>query len=358
MGSQLLDSEKASRTSPAKKIEEVVSSTLPKFVVVILHGLTMYSDECDEIKSKVLERFGEDVIVIQPKCREGYKSVFISMDKQAELVVREVIKNLTDRCPRHLNKELRSLPMFFVGHSQGGMLSMIMADTYTSDLNIMGIVSINSPLTGTQPLENNRHDMKVFQKRSKAGLKAIGHPDINLIDVNALLIVLNNPLLKAFSQRFLRGAKDMYSSSDIVSRIKRFVRGYKHTVPILLIATYIENLAEYFDYGPEDEDKVNEFLRGYTKLITRDDYGEHDFLIATKSQLCRTDSFADLAQSKDDPVYPSNVKIRVFRNLLHAYNMIPFLSSYRVKRGELCVKSNKVISIILDFIEEHIRILQ
>lgn len=342
----------SSSTHPNQNVADLI---LPRFVVVMLHGLTMSSDECDKIRMGVEERFGKDAYTIQPKCRNGYNSVFTSMDKQAKLVLKEVMTNLTEKYPKYSYTKLKTLPMFLVGFSQGGMISMLIADTFRHELNIVGIVAIDSPLTGTQAFENSRKDLRTFQKRSKRGLRAIGHPTVTLIDVIALLIILNNPFVEKFTHHFFRGAKDMYSTSDVISRIKRFVRGGIHHIPTLLIATYIDDLNQYFDYDAADKDQVDEFLRAYTTLITKEDYGEHDFLISAKSQLCRTDSFESLVASLDDPVYPSNVRVHILRNLLHAPNMIPFLSKFQVKRGELCVESNKVITVITDFIEEQNR---
>lgn len=325
-----------------------------KFVVVYLHGLKMDAHESDTVAAACQKSFGNQVINIQPKCREGFKSAYLSINEQAKKVVAEIKATLHNICPQYSEEELKALPMNLFGYSQGGIVACTVAANHRDEFNIKSVIAAHSPLSGTDALDNTKSDVNEFNAKAKSGLKAIGHPNTSLLEAKALGILLNNSLCRPVVNLIARGVRDMRTNSSCTANIKAFVREGKHNIPILLIAGYISNLDEYFDFLEEDNDEVNEFIKAYALLTTRQKDGQHDLLISVKRQLCRSDSFESLTTSRDDSVYPSHVRTYVAEETIHCYNLMPVLSDFPVNHGKTLFESDETIAVITDFIAEKI----
>ncbi|KAG8181728.1 hypothetical protein JTE90_028267 [Oedothorax gibbosus] len=281
--------------------------SLLKCVLVLLHGLTMDASECNAIKKTVEDQFEKVVEIIQPKCREGWASARLSIDEQAKKVVAE----------------------------------------------IKAVISAFAPVSGTDVFENSRSDVNAFNEKAKPGLGAIGHPKTSLAEAKALGMILNTPVVQKVAHVFFQSVSDMRIHATCTADIKAFIREGKHNIPILLIAGYIDNFSEYFDFEEEDKEQVNTFAKAYAKLTTGQEDGAHDILIPVKRQLCRIDSFENLATSKDDPVYPNNVRKYIAKETIHCYNLMPILSDFQVNHGKTLFESEEAITVIIDFIGQH-----
>lgn len=353
MGARSSKSEK--RSSSFLEVEpatDAITSVLleGKFVVVYLHGLNMDAHESDNLAAACQKLFGDQVINIQPKCREGLKSVYLSIDEQAKKVVEEIKTTLYNSYPHSSEVELKTLPINLFGFSQGGLVACIVASNHRNELNIKSVITAHAPLSGTDVLENTKSDVNEFNTKAKPGLKAIGHPSTSLPEARALGILLNNAWFKPFSNLIARGVRDMRANSTCTANIKAFIREGKHNIPILLIAGYISDLSEYFDFEEEDKAQVDAFIKAYTLLTTRQIDGQHDLLISLKRQLCRTESFENLNTSKDDPVYPSHVRTHIAEGIIHCYNLMPVLSDFQVNHGKTLFETKETIAVITDFI--------
>ncbi|WP_419241062.1 hypothetical protein [Cardinium endosymbiont of Nabis limbatus] len=335
-------------------------------VVVLLHGLTMPSSETDKIKKGVEEKFGKVVEVIQPTCRKGVISARLSIDKQAEMVVEEVESELCKKYLKYSKKALKDLPWMIIGHSQGAEVAMNIGYYYSDQLNIAGIISIGGPLTGTDVLENTRSDVNEFYEKAEKGLEVIGVSDSRWSQkrAKAAATVLNNFLLKPGADCLLKGVSDMRTGSSCSQKIKEFIRDNKnhksnaHHIPILLIAVYIRDWNKCFPLEEEQGKDVEEFFKVYTKFTTRQENGAHDLLISVKRQLCRTNSFGNLAASKNDPVYPLNVSTYILEDKLHCTNLMSITSFVSVANGELSVNAEETIEVITDFITKNLYTLR
>ncbi|WP_250238676.1 esterase/lipase family protein [Cardinium endosymbiont of Oedothorax gibbosus] len=122
----------------------------PTFAVLLLHGLYAKADELKPIAAKLNKQFGNAVLLIQPTCRVGLKSVIRSIDQQAEDLLRQVQLALM-----RYQKEIQPFPLIIIGYSQGGVLACILGKAYKSQLNIVGIITLNAPLMGTPLLERS-----------------------------------------------------------------------------------------------------------------------------------------------------------------------------------------------------------
>lgn len=351
MGARSSKSEK--RNSNVLEVEpacEAITLLEGKFVVVYLHGLNMDAHESDNLAAACQKSFGDQVINIQPKCREGLKSLYLSIDEQARKVVEEVKTVLCNSYPQYSEEELKTLPINLFGFSQGGLVACVVAINHRDELNIKSIITAHSPLSGTDVLENTKSDVNEFNTKAKPGLKAIGHPNTSLSEAKALGLLLNNAWCKPFSNLIARGVRDMRINCMCIANIKAFIREGKHNIPILLTAGYISDFSEYFDFAEEDKDKVDAFAKAYALLTTRQSDGQHDLLISIKRQLCRTDSFENLTTSKDDPVYPSHVRTYITEGVIHCYNLMPVLSDFPVSHGKTLFETKETIDVIIDFI--------
>lgn len=351
--------------SPTQKKEvdptcevEVVRSTLPKFVLVLLHGLTMDASETDKIKEAAEEAFGEDVFVIQPKCREGLKSAYTCIQSQAKQVAAEVKAALRDKYPDYNEKELQELKISLFGFSQGGLVACAVASDYGSDFNVKAIITGHSPLSGTEALENTVHDVKSFKSKAKPGLNAIGHPDSFLVNSIMFSWLSNGFGVNKLTKVMFKGLSDMRREAACIERIKKFIRenkngkGEQHGIPILLVGGYVSNLGECFDYDKDLEAQVQDFNKLYASLATLDKNGEHDILVSMRSQLCRGPSFENINASGNDPVYPKNVTTHVVKDQLHCWNLAAVLSDYNVQYGKTLFENDESVAFVIEYLKK------
>ncbi|CDG49877.1 Hypothetical protein CHV_b0025 [Cardinium endosymbiont cBtQ1 of Bemisia tabaci] len=342
----------------AERNHPATISPLPKFVLVLLHGLNMDASENDKIKEAVAEAFREDILTIQPKCREGLKSVYLSIETQSKQVVKEIQTMLRDTYPQHDQEALQALPISIFGYSQGGLVGCILAANHSNDLNITAVITAHAPLYGTEALDNKVADVKAFTREAKSGLNAIGHPDTSQVNMQLAAWLLNGFCINKFTKFLFKGLSDMRSNSTCITRIKKFIRENKndkenHEIPILLIGGYLSNLSEYFDYEEAYERQVEELNQHYALLATQDKHGVHDILISIKSQLCRGPSFDNIVDSSNDPVYAKNIETYVAKEQLHCWNLMLMLSDYRVQYGKTLFQNKKAIALITEFLSKH-----
>lgn len=344
--------------STTEQRPEATRPPLPKFVLVLLHGFTMDASENDKIKAAAEEAFGKYILIIQPKCREGSKSSYLSIEAQGKQVAIEIQTILRDRYPEYTKEELKALQISIFGYSQGGLVGCMLAANHSNDLNITAIVTAHTPLYGVDALDNTVSDVKKFTTKAKPGLAAIGHPDISQVNMNIAAWLLNGRCINKLTKSLFKGLSDMRRDATCIARIKKFIRENKndtgsHNIPILLIGGYLSNLAECFDYAKEHENKVQKLNKSYALLTTKQKYGLHDILISLKSQLCRGDSFDNLTSPGDDSVYAHNVATYVSKDQLHCWNLILILSNYRAHYGKTLFQNKEAIACITEFLGKH-----
>lgn len=264
---------------------------MPKFVLVLLHGLSMEASETDKIKEAAEEAFSDDVLVIQPKCREGFKSIYLSIESQAKKVGAEVKAVLRDKYQNCSDEERQELKISLFGFSQGGLVACLLASYYGNDFNISAVITGHSPLSGTEALENTPKDVKSFKIKAEPGLSAIGHPEVYLMNASLAARFLNGFFVSKIAGFLFKGLSDMRRDSACTVRIKQFIRENKndtgsHNIPVLLLSGYLSDMTACFDYDKKHETQVREFSELYALMTTLDRNGEHDILISTRSQLC------------------------------------------------------------------------
>lgn len=319
---------------------------LPKFVLVLLHGLNMDASENDKIKEVAAKVFREDILIIQPKCREGLKSAYLSIETQSKQVAEEIKRTIRNTYPQYAEEALQDLQISIFGYSQGGLVGCILAANYSNELNITAVITAHAPLCGTEALDNKVADVKAFTTKAKPGLNAIGHPDTSQVNMQLAAWLLNGFCINKFTKFLFKGLSDMRSNSTCIAHIKKFIRENKndketHHIPILLIGGYLSNLCEYFDYEEAHERQVQQLNEHYALLATQDKHGAHDILISIKSQLCRGPSFENISNSGNDPVYAKNIATHIAKDQLHCWNLMLMLSDYKVQYGTTLFQNKK-----------------
>ncbi|MGI2298628.1 hypothetical protein ACRRVB_02415 [Candidatus Cardinium hertigii] len=330
---------------------------LPKFVLVLLHGLNMDASENDKIKEAAAEAFREDILIIQPKCREGFKSVYLSIETQSKQVAEEIKKIVRNTYPKYGEAALQDLQISIFGYSQGGLVGCILAANHSNDFNITAVITAHAPLYGTEALDNKIADVKTFTTKAKPGLNAIGHPDTSQVNMQLAAWLLNGFCINKITDFLFKGLSDMRSNSTCIARIKKFIRENKndketHDIPILLIGGYLSNLSEYFDYEEVYESQIQELNQHYALLATQDKHGAHDILISIKSQLCRGPSFENIADCGNDAVYRKNIATYIAKDQLHCWNLMLMLSDYTVQYGQTLFQNKKAIALITEFLRK------
>ena len=333
-------------------------ASLPKFILVLLHGLNMDASENDKIKEEAAKVFREDILIIQPKCREGLKSAYLSIETQSKEVAEEIKRTIHNTYPQYPEEVLKNLQISIFGYSQGGLVGCTLAANHSNDLNITAVITAHAPLYGTEALDNKVADVKAFTTKAKPGLNAIGHPDTSQLNMQLATWLLNGFCINRFTNFFFKGLNDMRSNSTCIARIKKFIRENKndkatHHIPILLIGGYLSNLSEYFNYETANERQVQELNEQYALLATQDKHGAHDILISIKSQLCRGPSFENIAHSGNDPVYAKNITTYIAKDQLHCWNLMVMLSDYTVEYGTTLFQNQKAIAFIIEFLSKH-----
>lgn len=345
-------------SATTERNDSAIIPPLPKFILVLLHGLNMDSSENDKIKEAAAEAFKEDILIIQPKCREGLKSAYLSIETQSKQVAEEIKKTVRNTYPQYDEEALQDLQISIFGYSQGGLVGCILAANHSNDFNITAVITAHAPLYGTEALDNNVADVKAFTTKAKPGLNAIGHPDSSQVNMQLAAWLLNGFCINKFTKFFFKGLSDMRSDSTCIARIKKFIRENKndkenHEIPILLIGGYLSNLSEHFDYESAYENQVQELNQHYALLATKQKDGAHDILLSIKSQLCRGSSFENIADSGNDPVYANNVATYVAKEQLHCWNLMVILSDYKVQYGKTLFQNKDAIALITEFLSKH-----
>lgn len=293
------------------------------FGVVLLHGCMGPENELEDFVSKLNIQFGDDVIIIQPTCREEAKSIIYSIETQGKKVFKE-IKSV-------LGTQAKSFPVFLIGYSQGGLVACVLGDQYKDKLNICGIVTWHTPLGGVPVLNRNSADIEKFMDNGKDGLQLMAScssPDDIRKDMKSstwLLTLARLPIVRFFNP----GLQDMLPNSSCVQYTRSFLRESLHNIPCLLIAGYECDLSKLFQTNGTDDqsEHLKQLNQTTAEFITNEASDKHDMLIPLKSQLCRGPSFDDLSilTHADDkqPLYGTmpdkdRVQYHIFPGVTHS----------------------------------------
>lgn len=213
---------------------------IPPFGVVLLHGCMAAKNELYLIASKIQIKFGKHVLIIQPTCRTKTKSVIRSIENQAKKVYKEIKDQLGS------NTTTKSLPIYIIGYSQGGLVACKLGDKYRDQLNIYGIVTWNAPLGGVPALNKHYNDIQEFINNAQDGLQLIISRTSANIKRNMKLatcvlgIIRRIPLLCLDS-----GLQDMLPNSPCIQHVHKFLHESNHGIPCLLIASHENDFESY-----------------------------------------------------------------------------------------------------------------
>ncbi|ROT47119.1 hypothetical protein [Candidatus Cardinium hertigii] len=333
----------------------------PAFAVLLLHGLMANSDELQPIAAKTFARFGDSVLIMQPKCRAGYTSVRQSTKDQAENVFNYIKSNLT-AC----NKKAGSFPLIIIGYSHGGVLACILGNNYRNKLNIFGIITLNAPLMGTPVLERNFTDVQEFISHAQEGFQLIDCPR-PLSKIQRNMGICARALTWIHWIPCVRGLKDIFPKSTCVDEVNNFVRHDANEIRFLLIGSHQNDFGKIFNLDPnipEYNSAIKKLNNAYAQFVTGKNGGHHDTLIPLRSQLCRGESFSELSTiidtSDNDPIImamPSqpNIKGHIYRDITHAGNLIVIDTDLFVNNGETALYSNRILNDLIKFMEEQVQ---
>ncbi|WP_339044414.1 hypothetical protein [Cardinium endosymbiont of Tipula unca] len=341
----------------------------PTFSIVLLHGLMANENELEPIASKILDKFGRTAFVIQPTCRRGTKSITSSIKNQAGKILKQIHTEL-DAC----NKQSKSLPIFIIGYSQGGVLACLLGKHYRDDLNIRGIVTINSPLGGAPLLERSRSDVQRFMADAQEGLQRITSRTLSSIQKEMKLGAF---ALTIVSQRWIPipcvgGLKGIFPNSSSVQDVYGFLRdGDAHDIPCLLIAGYENDFKNLFSNISFKDSGAVEAMKAlnnaYAEFVTGKSSGKHDTLIPLGSQLGRGSSFDDLTSLTDtnNPIVmpmpnQPNVEGRIYKNIAHAGNLIAIDADLFINSNttETVLRAGQISNDLMLHIEKWVQALQ
>lgn len=121
-------------------------------LIVLCHGLTSHPKAFKKLKKELESCFSDaDVIALESVQNTDNKdldqpTVVTSVPEQAQKYFRE----LKEKIPK---EELEHRPMVLIGHSQGGLRAYSLYDQCKNDLNIKGIISLNTPWEGSPLLQ-------------------------------------------------------------------------------------------------------------------------------------------------------------------------------------------------------------
>ncbi|TSJ80855.1 MAG: putative lipase [Candidatus Cardinium sp.] len=210
--------------NPTKLNHQKTSAPLYKPHLVLLHGLMMNVEEEDALKEKMEQKYGGNVVVIQPKCREGLKSLYLSIDVQAEKVVEEIKTELRNLYPQYSEEALKAISIDIFGYSQGGLVACMIAIKHSKELYINSLTLCHAPLSGTYVLENTKSDIKKLRESLRPGMEAIGCKSkfLENLEVDLAIKLLNGSLSDLGGK--LKGVSDMCIGSKVCKRIKEFIR--------------------------------------------------------------------------------------------------------------------------------------
>ncbi|MBX9890459.1 MAG: hypothetical protein K2X94_04275 [Amoebophilaceae bacterium] len=362
---------------------EALLSVSPKFAAVLLHGLMANVDELDKIAESLRSQFGPSVLVIQPNSRGTTGSLTQSVSNQAKNIFKEIEVELV------ANKQVvKTLPIVIIGYSQGGVVGCTIAKYYADQLNIQGVVTINAPLMGTSLLRRTPTDLGEFMAKAEPGLSIVRDHVQRIYQEQEWRLTLKTvPQIKrtmwqsTFGLKYLigpkwmpipyiGGLKDIFPDSSAVRQVYDFLRRENSSIPCLLISSYQDDFADFFNLDIETNDnRTVEAIEGlnqsYAKFTTGKEEGKHDTLIPLASQLCRGDSFDDLASlnfgSYMDPIIidmPGNplVEGRIYKDISHAGNLIALdVNLFKTNPAiDTVITADAVIRDILSFVQEKV----
>ena len=357
-----------------------------RFAVVLLHGLMANVNELDKIAKSLRNKFGSLVLVIQPNSRGTTSSLTQSVSKQAKNIFKEIEVGLVE------NKQVvKAFPIVIIGYSQGGVVGCTLAKYYADQLNIQGIVTINAPLMGTSLLRRTPADVQEFMSKAEPGLSIVRDHVQSMYHEQAYTLTLKTPpqikrtmWLSSSSLKyliaprwmpipFIGGLKDIFPGSRAVQEVSDFLRRENKSIPCLLISSYQEDFAVFFNLKIEDNrtfEAIAGLNQSYAKFTTGKEGGKHDTLIPLASQLCRGDSFDDLTSDSfnnltissglqtnsmtiDMPTNPL-VKRRIYPNISHAGNLIALdVNLFKTNPNiDSVITADAVINDILTFVQE------
>lgn len=330
------------------------------FGVVLLHGLMANENELEPIASKILDKFGNAVFVIQPICRVGTNSITSSIKDQAEKVLRQIHTEL-DAC----NKKPKCFPIFIIGYSQGGVLACFLGKKYSGQLNIRGIVTLNAPLGGTPVLERSRNDVQRFMANAQEGLQRITSRALSSIqkEMKWQALALTMVRCRWIPIPFVNGLKGILPDSSSVQDIRRFLRGSDtNNIPCLLIAGYENDFKNLFsNISFEGSGEVEVLNNAYAEFVAGTPDGKHDTLIPLGSQLCRGSSLDDLTSltGANNPIVmampnQSNVEGRIYKNIAHAGNLIAIDAGLFINSNttETVLRAGQISDDLISYIEK------
>ncbi|TSJ81393.1 MAG: hypothetical protein NMK33_02765 [Candidatus Cardinium sp.] len=372
-GSEIKDSEKLKDLSNEEMSNEEIYKLLGlKGGIIFLHGYSMNNQNspvkpCAEKLEKELEnRF----IYVMSTCRENDSSEKLSIGKQADLVINETIKRLTDeftnRLPNSLKGRIPSIvknfPLFFARNSQGALVMINIAEKNSRDpkLNISGIVSTSAPLDGLD-IADNTWKYRSFAGKVNPILQSYGYDIIKPSDILKVSFArmaisstrfIPKKIRSTYKISTLTGLTDVFTNSKVIKATQEFIYSRSHSTSILLICGTAEDMTKYIDTRsdtnktPElSSEARKEFNEGYSYVITGEKNGSHDNMISKESQLC--------AKKKDRyGGYPNNVQTYILPgNYFHCRNfMLLFDVYFNGRDNTTAIESNEAVKRIAEFI--------
>lgn len=325
---------------------------VPRFAIVLLHGLLGSSDGVDEMAAYFRHKFGGAACVLQPTSREKWDSVNLSIEAQTDRVAEEVKVALAKR---DLSPDFPIIP---VGYSQGGLVACRLVAS--GKLNSVAFATVNAPLMGT-PFGTVIEGIKAAQQvlHFTARQKTKGR-----IELVQLLGALD-----------AAGVRDLNPESPTVRATQLFLED-RNRVPGLLVSSFVnkpaEKLgianvsellehAEEFFLGPREGTREacgNPFDAWFAKLLTGKEWAPHDALLSLHTQLGQAQTFdlrgvVETASNQGvvaiDDLFP-NVQARICSDVAHAvygFNALTFNLGI-----ETALDSRRVFEGLGSFVEE------
>ncbi|WP_204082240.1 hypothetical protein [Candidatus Cardinium hertigii] len=124
------------------------------------------------------------------------------------------------------------------------------------------------------------------------------------------------------------GISDLKPDSNHIKQVISFLREETHDIPCRLVGSYVNNFGEMRNKNliVSIASKLYPFQRAYAKIITKKEQGKHDGWLPLSTQLCRGESFEDLAIIGDS-IQENNVfgkphiTAAIYKDMLHGPNI-------------------------------------
>lgn len=296
---------------------------MPRFGIVLLHGLLGSSDGIAEVTAYFQKKFRNEACILLPTSRTGWNSVNLSIAVQKAKVLAEIQEELTKR----------GLPLDFpivpIGYSQGGLIACkLVAD---GELNSIAFATVNAPLMGTKfgkILKGLGHLQQVFHLSK--------HPTKGCVDLSQLAGGLNAD-----------GIQDLIPDSVDILDNQAFLMRDSNKVPGLLVSGFVDDPANKLglplpsdwlqqakaflldidmNYSDSNETKVHPFNLGYASVLTGDQHAKHDSLLSVATQLGQREAnvltnwlshASEHGSCTIDSLFP-NVKGQIYKDVAHS----------------------------------------